>query len=88
MEGGQGAVGYNVRWGIKPDRLTETYQLFAEDDDTQFGGRQHGNQLDLRALNTGVGYYVAVEAFNEKRRVEAEQNDQTALILRARPDGC
>ncbi len=61
----KGAVGYNVRWGIKPDRLTETYQLFAEDDDTQFGGRQHGTQLDIRALNIGVGYYVAVEAFNE-----------------------
>ncbi len=60
-----GAVGYNVRWGIRPDRLTLTYQLFAEDDDTEFGGRQHGNSLDLRALNVGVGYYVAVEAFNE-----------------------
>ncbi len=60
-----GAVGYNVRWGIRPDRLTLTYQLFAEDDDKEFGGRQHGNSLDLRALNIGVGYYVAVEAFNE-----------------------
>ncbi|MDV6330236.1 family 43 glycosylhydrolase [Asticcacaulis sp. 201] len=61
----KGAVGYNVRWGIRPDRLTLTYQIFAEDDDKEFGGRQHGNALDLRALNVGVGYYVAVEAFNE-----------------------
>jgi len=60
-----GAVGYNVRWGIRPDRLTLTYQLFAEDDDKEFGGRQHGHALELRALNVGVGYYVAVEAFNE-----------------------
>ena len=51
------AVGYNVRWGIRPDRLTLTYQLFADD--------KRGATLDLRALNIGVGYYVAVEAFNE-----------------------
>ncbi|MEJ8628776.1 discoidin domain-containing protein [Sphingomonas sp. I4] len=25
-----GAVGYNVRWGIRPDRLALTYQLFAD----------------------------------------------------------
>jgi len=61
----KGVVGYNVRWGVRPDRLTETYQLFAEDDTKEFGGRQHGNSLDLRALNTGVTYYVAVEAFDE-----------------------
>ena len=56
-----GAVGYNVLWGVRPDRLTLCYQLFAEDA----ADRQHGNRLDLRALNAGVGYYVAVEAFNE-----------------------
>ena len=51
----KGAVGYNVRWGIRPDRLTLTYQVFAD----------RGTKLDLRALNIGVGYYVAVEAFSE-----------------------
>ncbi|ESQ93104.1 hypothetical protein ABAC460_02270 [Asticcacaulis sp. AC460] len=51
----KGAVGYNVRWGIKPDRLTLTYQKWADE----------GTAFDLRALNVGVGYYVAVEAFNE-----------------------
>ncbi len=61
----KGAVGYNVRWGIRPDRLTLTYQVFAQDDDAEFGGRQHGHTLNLRALNTGQTYYVAVEAFNE-----------------------
>ena len=65
METVPGTLGYNVRWGIRPDRLTLTYQLFAEDDDKEVGGRQHGNWLDLRALNIGVGYYVAVERFNE-----------------------
>ncbi len=50
-----GAVGYNVRWGIEPDRLTLCYQVFAD----------RGTSLDIRALNAGVGYHVAVEAFNE-----------------------
>ena len=50
-----GAVGYNVRWGVKPDRLNLCYQVFTD----------RGTTLDLRALNLGVDYYVAVEAFNE-----------------------
>ena len=50
-----GAVGYNVRWGIRPDRLNLCYQLFAD----------RGTRLDVRALNAGVGYRVAVEAFDE-----------------------
>jgi xylan 1,4-beta-xylosidase len=49
------AVGYNVRWGVKPDRLNLTYQVFAD----------RGTTLEVRALSAGVGYYVAVEAFNE-----------------------
>jgi xylan 1,4-beta-xylosidase len=51
----RGAVGYNVRWGIKPERLNLTYQVFAD----------RGTTLDVRALSAKVGYYVAVEAFNE-----------------------
>lgn len=50
-----GAVGYNVRWGVRPDRLNLCYQVFAD----------RGTKLDLRALNAGVGYHVAVEAFDE-----------------------
>jgi hypothetical protein len=50
-----GAVGYNVRWGVKPDRLNLCYQVFAD----------HGTTLDIRALSAGVGYYVTVETFNE-----------------------
>jgi len=53
-----GAVGYNVMWGVRPDRLTLTYQVFADELGTDA-------RLDLRALNLGVGYYAAVEAFNE-----------------------
>jgi len=50
-----GAVGYNVRWGVRPDRLHLSYQVFAD----------RGTELELRALNVGVGYHVAVEAFDE-----------------------
>ena len=50
-----GAVGYNVRWGIKPDKLYQTYQFWND----------HPNTFELRALNKGVDYYFAIEAFNE-----------------------
>jgi xylan 1,4-beta-xylosidase len=52
-----GAVGYNVLWGVRPDRLNLCYQVFAVPD--------RGTRLDIRALNVGVDYHVAVEAFNE-----------------------
>ncbi|WP_394664022.1 family 43 glycosylhydrolase [uncultured Sphingomonas sp.] len=55
-----GAVGYNVRWGIRPDRLALTYQVFA---DRVAAGEQAA--LPLRALTMGQRYYVAVEAFDE-----------------------
>lgn len=51
----EGAVGYNVRWGIAPDKLYLTYQVFADAP----------TELEIRALNRGVGYHFAVEAFNE-----------------------
>jgi hypothetical protein len=52
-----GAVGYNVRWGIRPDRLALCYQLFADDP--------RATALELRALNVEPRYYVSVEAFDE-----------------------
>ena len=55
-----GALGYNIRFGIKPDRLTLTYQLWADEL-----GNGATVQKDLRSLNVGVPYWVAVEAFNE-----------------------
>jgi xylan 1,4-beta-xylosidase len=51
----KGATGYNVLWGIRPDRLTLNYQRWAD----------QGTALDLRALDVGQGYWVAVEAFDE-----------------------
>lgn len=48
-----GARGYNVRYGIHPEKL---YHSWLVHDSTE---------LDLRALNAGVPYWVAVDAFNE-----------------------
>jgi xylan 1,4-beta-xylosidase len=50
-----GTVGYNIRWGIAPEKLYSTYQVFAD----------QRPQLELRALTAGQTYFVAVEAFNE-----------------------
>jgi hypothetical protein len=48
-------VGYNVRWGIAPTKLYETYQRFSD----------QGTTLELRALTVGQSYYVAIESFDE-----------------------
>ncbi|ONF95436.1 family 43 glycosylhydrolase [Sphingomonas jeddahensis] len=56
----KGATGYNVRWGVKPDRLTFTYQVFADDGVKKGVGGQ-----DIRSLNIGQDYWATVEAFNE-----------------------
>jgi len=55
-----GAVGYNIRFGIRPDRLTLTHQIWAD----ELG---NGAMLtkQLRSLNKGVPYWAAIEAFND-----------------------
>lgn len=55
-----GAVGYNIRFGVRPDRLTLTHQLWAD-------ALGNGAILskELRSLNAGVPYWIAIEAFNE-----------------------
>jgi hypothetical protein len=55
-----GAVGYNIRFGIRPDRLTLTHQLWADEL-----GNGATLKKELRSLNVGVPYWVAIEAFNE-----------------------
>lgn len=47
------AHGYNVRYGIAPDKLYHSWLLYEQ------------NALDLRSLNAGHDYWVAVDAFNE-----------------------
>ena len=50
-----GAVGYNLRWGIGPAKLYQTYQRLAD----------QGTTLELRALSVGQAYWVAIESFDE-----------------------
>lgn len=50
-----GAVGYNVLWGIRDDKLYQTYQVFADARPA----------LELRALTLDQPYSFAIEAFNE-----------------------
>ncbi|MGF1682744.1 family 43 glycosylhydrolase [Photobacterium minamisatsumaniensis] len=52
----EGAVGYNVRFGIAPDKLYHTYQIWGDEFD---------GQKEIRSLDIHKGYYFAVEAFNE-----------------------
>jgi hypothetical protein len=51
----RGAVGYNVRWGVRPDKLYQTYQVFAD----------QGTTIELRALTVGQDYHFGIEAFDE-----------------------
>jgi xylan 1,4-beta-xylosidase len=44
---------------VKPGRLNLCYQVFARPP------AEGGTKIDIRALNAGVTYYVAVEAFDE-----------------------
>lgn len=48
-----GAQGYNVKWGIAPDKLYNSWLVYED------------NKLDLRSLNVDQSYYFTVEAFNE-----------------------
>jgi xylan 1,4-beta-xylosidase len=50
-----GAVGYNIRWGIGPAKLYQTYQVFAD----------RAQPLEIRALTVGQNYWFAIEAFDE-----------------------
>lgn len=45
--------GYNVLWGIAPDKLYNSWMVYGE------------NQLELKSLSTDQVYYFSVEAFNE-----------------------
>jgi hypothetical protein len=67
----KGAVGYNVLWGIRPDRLTLTYQRWAD----------QGAALELRALDTGQGRLGRGRGVRREWRVEAEQGDPDQMSL-------
>jgi Glycosyl hydrolases family 43/F5/8 type C domain len=45
--------GYNVLWGISPDKLYSSWMVYDE------------NRLELKSLTVDQKYYFAIEAFNE-----------------------
>ena len=49
----KGAQGYNVLWGVAPDKLYSSWMVYGD------------NSLNLRALTVGQKYYFAIESFNE-----------------------
>ena len=51
----EGAVGYNVLWGIAPDKLYSCYQVWGD----------QRPRLEVRALTVKQKYSFAIEAFNE-----------------------
>ncbi|MDG4714504.1 family 43 glycosylhydrolase [Winogradskyella marincola] len=49
----EGAQGYNIRWGIAPDKLYQSWQVY--DTNTHF----------MRCLDRDIPYYFTIEAYNE-----------------------
>ena len=50
--GSDAAQGYNVRWGIAPDKLYNSWLIYGAEE------------LTLNCLCAGQEYFVQVEAFN------------------------
>ena len=48
-----GAIGYNVRYGIAPDKLYSSWQTFET------------TELDISMINAGQDYWFVVDSFNE-----------------------
>ncbi|UVV76115.1 fibronectin type III domain-containing protein [Bacteroides fragilis] len=49
----KGAQGYNVLWGVAPDKLYSSWMVYGS------------NELEMKSLTIDQDYYFAVEAFNE-----------------------
>ena len=49
----QNAQGFNVKWGIAPDKLYNSWLVYEE------------NKLELRSLTVNQKYYFTIESFNE-----------------------
>jgi hypothetical protein len=48
-----GAQGYNIKWGIAPDKLYNSWLVY------------DANNLDMKSLTLGQSYYFSIESFNE-----------------------
>jgi hypothetical protein len=51
----EGAIGYNVFWGIAPGKLYSCYQVWGD----------QRSRVEVRALTVAQKYSFAIEAFNE-----------------------
>lgn len=49
----EGAQGYNIRWGIAPDKLYQSWLVYDV------------NELLMRCFDKPTTYYLCIEAFNE-----------------------
>jgi hypothetical protein len=49
----KGAQGYNIRWGIAPDKLYQSWLVYDV------------NEHFMRCLDRDTPYYFSIEAFNE-----------------------
>ena len=49
----EGAIGYNVRYGIAPDKLYSSWQVYEQ------------TSLNIGMINKGMDYYLAIDSFNE-----------------------
>ncbi|WP_167614988.1 family 43 glycosylhydrolase [Maribellus sediminis] len=49
----EGAQGYNIRWGIAPDKMYHSWLVY------------DSNELFMRCLDRNTQYYFSIEAFNE-----------------------
>jgi len=58
------AQGYNVYWGIAPDKLYSSWMVYDDDE------------LEIKGLNVDQTYYFTVEAFNGNGIAERTQTQQ------------
>jgi hypothetical protein len=54
------AIGYNIRYGTRKDKLYQNYQVFGVDS------------LTIRSLNSLHKYYFTINAFNENGITKGE----------------
>ena len=62
----KGSQGYNVKWGIAPGKLYNSWLLYDK------------NELNLKSLDVDQAYYFTVEAFNENG-ISSSTSPQKAL---------
>jgi beta-galactosidase len=64
-------TGYNIRYGMQPDKLYQNYQIYGSDS------------LIIRNLNKGLDYYFTVDAFNENGIMKGTKVEKAFAIEQA-----